>query len=75
MLGGSYTLAVDVTLEFLGVQGMVFSPLPFQSDQLVQPPSPDHDAEQVVTTSTTKGFLKNLQGIINLTPLFRPNHV
>ncbi|KAM0990776.1 hypothetical protein ACFX2C_009246 [Malus domestica] len=70
------SLSDDVAKDTYGkILGMVFSPLPFQSDQLVQPPSPDHDAEQVVTTSPTKGFLKNLQGIINLTPLFRPNHV
>ncbi|KAM1333295.1 hypothetical protein ACFX15_008873 [Malus domestica] len=70
------SLSDDVAKDTYGkILGMVFSPLPFQSDQLVQPPSPDHDAEQVVTTSPTKGYLKNLQGIINLTPLFRPNHV
>ncbi|XP_048446070.1 aladin-like isoform X2 [Pyrus x bretschneideri] len=53
---------------------MVFSPVPLQSDQLVRPPSPDQDPQQVVTTPT-KGILQNLQGILNLTPLFRPNHV
>ncbi|KAM2032399.1 hypothetical protein EV1_014431 [Malus domestica] len=69
------SLSDDVAKDTYGnIIGMVFSPVLLQSDQLVRPPSPDQDPQQVVTTPT-KGILQNLQEILNLTPLFRPNYV
>ncbi|BBH07019.1 Transducin/WD40 repeat-like superfamily protein [Prunus dulcis] len=72
------SLSDDVAKDTYGkILGMVFSPVPFQSDQLVRPPSPEQDDQQVATTAPTKGLLQTLQGILNrsLTPLFHPNHV
>ncbi|XP_021831355.1 aladin isoform X1 [Prunus avium] len=72
------SLSDDVAKDTYGkILGMVFSPVPFQPDQLARPPSPDQDDQQVATTASTKGLLQNLQGILNrsLTPLFHPNHV
>lgn len=61
-------------------QGLVFSPVPFQSEQLV-PPAPDNDAEQDGRTtgdnSQRKGLLSAFQGLVNdsLRRLFHPNDV
>lgn len=51
--------------------GMVFSPVPFQSNQVV-PPSSEQDTEQ-----QGKGLISAFQGILNdsLTRIFRPNDV
>ncbi|XP_050245098.1 aladin isoform X2 [Quercus robur] len=51
--------------------GMVFSPVPFQSNQVV-PPSSEQDTEQ-----QGKGLISAFQGILNdsLTRIFHPNHV
>ncbi|XP_030927471.1 aladin [Quercus lobata] len=51
--------------------GMVFSPVPFQSNQVV-PPSSEQDTEQ-----QGKGLISAFQGILNdsLNRIFHPNHV
>lgn len=51
--------------------GMVFSPVPFQSNQVV-PPSSEQDTEQ-----QGKGLISAFQGFLNdsLTRIFHPNHV
>ncbi|KAK4551215.1 hypothetical protein RGQ29_032458 [Quercus rubra] len=51
--------------------GMVFSPVPFQSNQVV-PPSSEQDTEQ-----QGKGLISAFQGILNdsLTRIFHPNDV
>ncbi|KAL6272218.1 hypothetical protein ACE6H2_022910 [Prunus campanulata] len=72
------SLSDDVAKDTYGkILGMVFSPVPFQPDQLARPPSPDQEDQQVATTASTKGLLQTLQGILNrsFTPLFHPNHV
>lgn len=53
------------------LQGMVFSPVPFQSNQVV-PPGSEQDSEQ-----QGKGLISAFQGIFNdsLTRIFHPNDV
>ncbi|GMY19829.1 aladin isoform X1 [Fagus crenata] len=57
--------------------GMVFSPVPFQSYQVLVPPSSEQDTEQQERITQRKGFISAFQGIINdfLIRPFHPNHV
>lgn len=56
--------------------GMVFSPVPFQSDQLARSPSPENNAEQAIAVEG-KGIVTTLQEIVNdsFKRLFHPNDV
>ncbi|KAF3441416.1 hypothetical protein FNV43_RR15330 [Rhamnella rubrinervis] len=58
------------------ILGMVFSPVAFQLDQPVQPPSPEHNAERA-NTSGGKTIVETLQGIFgdSIRRLFHPNDV
>lgn len=58
------------------VKGTVFSPVPFQLDQPLQPPSPELDAEQTITAER-KGIVATLQEIVHdsLKRIFHPNDV
>ena len=55
----------------------MFSPVPFQSYQVVVPPSSEQDTEQQERITQRKGFISAFQGIINdfLIRPFYPNHV
>ncbi|XP_060671691.1 aladin [Ziziphus jujuba] len=71
------TLSDDRARDTYGkLLGMVFSPVAFQLDQPVQPPSPEGDAEGAVTTGR-KSTIGTLQGIFtdSLKRLFHPNDV
>ncbi|KAK9290378.1 hypothetical protein L1049_008547 [Liquidambar formosana] len=74
------SLSDDRARETYGkLLGMVFSPVPFQSDQVLSQ-SPEHGAEQGGRTGDSvdrKGLVAALQGILGdeLKRLFHPNHV
>lgn len=54
----------------------MFSPVPFQSDQLARSPSPENNAEQAIAVEG-KGIVTTLQEIVNdsFKRLFHPNDV
>ncbi|KAL5546887.1 hypothetical protein UlMin_006574, partial [Ulmus minor] len=71
------TLSDDRAKESYGkLLGMVFSPVPFQLEQLVRSPSPEQDTEQPITAER-KSIVATLQGVFNdsVRRLFHPNDV
>ncbi|KAI4300945.1 hypothetical protein L6164_034270 [Bauhinia variegata] len=75
-------LSDDQAEETYGkILGLVFSPVPFQSEQLVSPPAVENDAEQegraTEESVQRKGLVAVLQGLVgdSFRRLFNPNDV